>query len=233
MRATTRAPSTVRCFLYSGHSSLWYNLVTRDGSQQQYNVSIRGGDEKTRVFASGGYFSQNATTIASSLRRITGLVHVIDHTISKHFSVSAGANVSNVNQYTPDNGGAFANPIGSAYFLTPFQTAYNKDGSINISQDTYPSGVSNYNPIYIAQNDKHSLSQTRLLGNVSLKWNIVGALKFTSYIGLDDNILEETQYNNPVMGDGAPTGSGSDNYSRYFNYVVRNQLDYRYNIIRR
>jgi TonB-linked SusC/RagA family outer membrane protein len=217
--------------LYQGPSNNWYDLVTRDGSQQQYNVSVRGGDDKTKIFASGGYFRQNATTIASSLDRITGLIN-LDHSISKRFSISLGANISNVNQYTPDNGGAFANPIGSAYFLTPFQTAYNKDGSINISQDSYPSGVSNYNPIYIAANDKHFLSQTRLLGNLSIKWNIIGSLKFTSYVGLDDNILEENQYLNPVMGDGAPAGSGSDNYTRYFNYLVRNQFDYRYNILK-
>ena len=218
--------------LYSGPSNNWYDLVTREGSQQQYNVSVKGGDDKTTIFASAGYFRQNATTIASSLDRTTGLLN-IDHSVSKRVSITAGLNVSNVEQYTPDNGGAFANPIGSAYFLTPFQTAYNPNGTVNISQNTYPSGVSNYNPIYIAENDKHRLSQTRLLGNVSLKWNIIGSLKFTSYIGLDDNLLEETQYLNPVMGDGFPTGSGSDNYTRYFNYLLRNQLDYRFNILKK
>jgi len=215
--------------LYSRRSNNWYDIVTRNGSQSQYNVSVSGGNDDTKIFASGGYFHQTATTLASSLTRVTSLVNV-DHNISKSVSMSASINVSNVNQYTPTNGGAFSNPIGSAFFLTPFQTAYNKDGSINTNPNDYPSGVSNYNPVYIAQNDRNYLSQTRLLGNLSLKWNIVSTLKFTSFVGLDDNILEENVFNNPIMGDGAPNGSGFDNYSRYFNYIVRQQFDYRWNI---
>jgi TonB-linked SusC/RagA family outer membrane protein len=215
--------------LYNGRSNNWYDIVTRNGSQSQYNISASGGNDDTKIFASGGYFHQTSTTIASSLTRVTSLVN-IDHNISKRISMSASINVSNVNQYTPTNGGAFANPIGSAFFLTPFQTAYNKDGSININPNDYPNGISNYNPVYIAANDRNYLSQTRLLGNLSLKWNIVSTLKFTSFVGLDDNILEENVFNNPIMGDGVPNGSGSDNYSRYFNYIVRQQFDYRWNI---
>jgi TonB-linked SusC/RagA family outer membrane protein len=192
-------------------------------------VSVSGGSENTKVFASGGYFHQEATTLASNLTRITSLVN-IDHKISKDVGLSAGINVSNVNQHTPTNSGNFANPVGSIFFLTPFQTAFHPDGSINHSPTDYPTGVSNYNPVYIAANDRSYLSQTRLLGNLSLNWNIVGSLKFTSYVGLDANILEENLFNNPIMGDGVPTGAGFDNYSRYFNYIVRQQFDYRWNI---
>lgn len=215
-------------YFNSARHNNWYDIVTRNGSQSQYNVSVSGGSENTKVFASGGYFHQEATTLASSLTRITSLVNV-DHNISKDVSLSLGINVSNVNQYTPSNGGAFSNPIGSIYFLTPFQTAYNPNGSIDHSAADFPSG-NNYNPVYIAANDRNYLSQTRLLGNLALKWNIIGSLKFTSYLGLDDNILEENAFENPIMGDGEPTGSGSDNYSRYFNYIVRQQFDYRWNI---
>lgn len=216
----------------SGPSNNWYNLVTRNGSQKQYNVSVRGGSEDTKVFASGGYFQQIGTTIASSLTRVTGLVN-IDHNINKRLSISLGLNVSNVNQYTPTNGGYFSNPIGSAYFLTPYQTAYNPNGTLNISQTTFPDGVSNFNPLYVAANDKHYLSQTRELGNFALKWNIISSLKFTSYVGIDNNALEENVYNNPIMGDGASVqGSGSDDYTRIFNYIFRQQFDYRYNIFK-
>jgi TonB-dependent starch-binding outer membrane protein SusC len=214
----------------SGPSNNWYNIVTRNGYQRQYNASVRGGSDNTKVFASGGYFEQNATTIGSNLKRFTTLFN-IEHNISKKITLNAGFNVSAVDQHTPSNGGAFSNPIGSAYFLTPFQLARNPDGSINSSSETFPNGSSNYNPLFIVANDKNILHQTRELGNVSLKYNIVSTLKFTSYVGVDYDTLEETVFNNPIMGDGVTSGGiGYDDYTRYFNYVLRNQFDYRYNI---
>jgi TonB-dependent starch-binding outer membrane protein SusC len=104
----------------TGPSNNWYDIVTRNGYQRQYNASVSGGSDNTKIFASGGYFEQNATTIGSNLKRFTTLFN-IEHNISKRITLNAGVNVSAVDQHTPSNGGAFSNPIGSAYFLTPFQ----------------------------------------------------------------------------------------------------------------
>lgn len=214
----------------NGKSNNWYDLVTKNGKQQQYNVSLNGGNEMTRIFASTGYFKQEATTIGSNLKRITGLLN-IDHTISKRFSLGIGLNFSNVNQNTPGNGGGFANPILSAYFLRPFQLAYNDDGSLNSSRTGNTNFPSVYNPLYIAQNDKRSDSQTRVLGNATLKWNIWDELKYTSYVSIDYNVLEERQFNNAIMGDGRTAGGrGYDYYTRAFNWLTRNQLSYRWNV---
>ncbi|MGV8093320.1 MAG: carboxypeptidase-like regulatory domain-containing protein [Mangrovibacterium sp.] len=45
----------------SGRSNNWQDIIYRTGKQQQYNVSVRGGNEKTKLFASAGYFTQEAT----------------------------------------------------------------------------------------------------------------------------------------------------------------------------
>ena len=211
-----------------GPSNNWYNLITNRGQQRQYNVSVSGGSENTKVFSSVGFFKQEATVLASSLRRFTGTVN-IDQKISKRANLTTGINVSNVNDFAPNDGGAFASPILSAYFLTPFQLAYNPDGSLNSSRVGNTNFPSIYNPLYIAANDKHYLSQTRVLGNAQLTWNIWDELKFTSFNSIDYNVLEENFYRNPIMGDGRPVGNGYDDYTRYFNYLFRNQLSYRYN----
>ncbi|WP_211999579.1 SusC/RagA family TonB-linked outer membrane protein [Chitinophaga sp. HK235] len=216
--------------LNSGKSNNWYDLVTRNGRQQQYNVSVNSGTEKTKLFASAGYFDQQATTIGADFKRISGLIN-FDHQINKRFLLSAGVNVSNVDQNTPYSTQYSGNPTYAARVLRPFQLAYNDDGSINtsLSGNTNFPGV--YNPLWIAQNDSKRLSETRVLGNTKLKWNIWDQLTYTSYFSVDYNTLEETIFLNPVMGDGVSAGGTSKNYySRYFNWLTRNQLDYRYNI---
>lgn len=216
--------------LNSGKSNNWYDLVTRTGRQQQYNVSMIGGTEQTKLFASGGYFQQQATTIASDLKRISGLFN-FDHEISKRFQLTAGINFSNVGQNTPYGTQFSGSPTWASRVLRPFQRAYNDDGTINTSivgNTNFP-GI--YNPLWIAANDKKYLSQTRILGNTKLKWNIWDKLNYTSYFSVDYNTLEETLFLNAVMGDGAGLKGRSKNYyTRYFNWLARNQVDYRYDI---
>ncbi|MCG7860391.1 hypothetical protein MD537_25645, partial [Flavihumibacter sediminis] len=53
-------------------------------------------------------------------------------------------------------------------------------------------------------------------------------LKFTSRFGMDYNVLEENNYNNPFHGDGqTANGRGFSFYTRLFNYSFTNLLDYQ------
>ncbi|MBE7170799.1 MAG: SusC/RagA family TonB-linked outer membrane protein [Williamsia sp.] len=215
----------------SGKSNNWQDLIHRNGSQQQYNVSVRGGSESTKLFASAGYFKQEATTIGSSLKRLTALIN-IDQRISKRISFTTGINASNVSQLAPvGSTGSWSNPVFAASILRPFQLAYNDDGTLNSSSSSNIGFVAHYNPLWIAANDKHTLSQTRLLGNTTLNWNIRDKLKFTGYGSIAYDLLEESQFYNPVLGDGqSSNGSASDAYTRYVNWLVRNQLSYQFNV---
>lgn len=217
-------------FVGAPRSNNWYDLLTRKGRQQQYNVSINGGNENTRVYASAGFYEQQATIIKSELKRYTGQIN-LDQTISKKISLSSNLSFSNIAQNTPSNGGTFANPVGNVYFLRPFQLAYNDDGSFNTSRAAGTGFSGSFNNLFLAERDKKYLSQTRVLGNAQLKWNIWDQLKFTSYYSIDYNLTEEVRYDNPVHGDGrVAQGRGYDNYTRYFNWLTRNQLSYRYDV---
>lgn len=216
--------------LNSGKSNNWYDLVTRTGKQSQYNVSVNGGTEKSMFFGSLGYFSQEATTIGSDFKKISGLLN-FDHKINKKVSLSVGMNVSNVGQNTPYSAQYSANPTWASRVLRPFQLAYKDDGSINTTTAGNTNFPGIYNPLWIAQKDLKKLSETRLLGNAKLKWDILRNLSFTTYGSVDHNALEETTFLNATMGDGASLGGRSKNYyTRYFNWLARNQFDYRYDI---
>lgn len=216
--------------LNSGKSNDWYDLVTRTGKQQQYNVSLNGGNEKTKFFASAGYFNQEATTIGSDMKRISGLLN-LDHQISKRLQLSIGLNASNVGQNTPSTDRTAANPIWAARALRPFQLAYNDDGSINTKTTGDINFSTPYNPLWTSENDKKQLSLLKLLGNAKLRYNIWDKLYFTTYVSTDYNTYEETQFLNAIMGDGANLKGRSRNaYIRIFNWLTRNQLDYRFDI---
>ena len=216
--------------LNSGQSNDWYKLVTRNGNQAQYNVGLSGGSDKTKVYAAAGMFNQQATTIGADFNKKSLLVN-LDHKINKRIVWSTGINFSNVQQNTPYADNYYGNPTYAARYLRPFQLAYNPDGSLNTSTTGNTNFPGIYNPLVIARYDTKNMSETRVLGNTKLRWNVFDKLYYTSYFSIDYNTLEEITFLNPIMGDGKALGGRSkDYYERYYNWLARNQLDYQYDI---
>lgn len=207
----------------------WLNNVVRNGTQQQYNVSASGGNDKTQFFLSGGRFVQDGTTINSRLTRTNGNVNITNQATDKlklGFSLNGGA----VNQRAPLAGGAFGNPVLSSYFLLPTYSAYNANGSYNLTSANL-GGL--HNTIALSDLDKRFLRQASMRGSVYGEYKIMDNLKFKSQYGVDYNVLEEDQYNNPLHGDGAASsGRAFSYYTRYYNWVWTNTLDLQQNITR-
>jgi TonB-linked SusC/RagA family outer membrane protein len=211
----------------SGINTDWFNVITRTGNQQQYNISASGGDVKNQFYASGGYFNQQATVIASDFKRYSFRVNY-KHVASDKLNFTILMNGSNSEQNSPTNGGAFSNPVGTLPFLRPTQNPYNSDGSLNISTDgntNFNSGT--YNPLYIAKYDINRSNTTLMQGSVGAEYAILKNLRFTSRFGIDYNLIEEFSFWNQFHGDGTSYGGLAQPInSRFFNWIATNQLDY-------
>lgn len=211
----------------NGVNTNWLNLVTRTGHQQQYNLAIDGGDKNTQFHIGGGYFKQMGNVIGSDFDRYSTSVN-IKHKATDRLSFATSFVIGQNGQNSASNGGAFSNPVGAAYFLLPFLNPYNADGSLNLNPEDFSS---TYNPIAIAATDKSTLHQLKAIGSLSGEYKILSNLKFTSRVGVDLSALEENQYWNPDFGDGSSYGGLSARYySRYFNWVTTNLLDYHLDV---
>lgn len=218
--------------LYGGGTNVntnWRDVINRTGNQQQYNLSASGGDAKNQFYVSGGYFNQQATVIASDFKRYSFRTNY-KHVASDKLNFTVNLTGSNAIQNTPNNGGAYSNPVGTLPFLRPTQNPYNADGSLNISTDpndptAFNSG--NYNPLYIAKYDKYNTNTTLIQGSVGAEYAILKNLRFSSRFGIDYNLIEEVNFWNQFHGDGVGYGGlNQTNNSRLFNWISTNQFDY-------
>lgn len=229
--SSTNADAVLNSYGYGLADVNWKNMISRNGAQQQYNISAQGGDAKTTFYLSTGFFKQEAATIGSDLKRISGKI-ALDHQATKKFSVGVNLAPTYTRQNTPStNGGFFASPVLSIFFNRPLQNPYNADGTLNIGTATkdFPS---TYNPLFIAANDIHTLDRIQLFGDVHAKYDILDNLKFTTKLGAQYDNIEEYTYNNPFHGDGrAANGRGFSYITRYFLYDWTNQLDYHVNLL--
>lgn len=211
----------------NGDDFNWLKGTTRTGTQQQYNLSAQGGNDKTTFYMSGGHFIQEGTTINSKLKRTNGnlrLTHKPNDRITLNVSLNGGV----VDQRAPLAGGAFGNPVLSSYFLLPSHSAYNADGTYNFNS---LGGL--HNTIALTEIDKRFLREMSMRGSISGDYKILDNLTFRTAYGADYNVLEEDQYNNPLHGDGkASNGRAFSYYTRYYNWVWTNTLSWNQNLTR-
>ncbi|MCX2738416.1 SusC/RagA family TonB-linked outer membrane protein [Pontibacter anaerobius] len=201
----------------------WYDEVSQQGKYSQYNLSASGGNEKTQFHVSGGYFDQEGTIKTSAFERITTNLSV-NHRATDKLTFGTNMMIASAKQSGPGNSGLFRNPILSSLFLTPYTSPYTEEGDLNLFTGLY-------NPLAIFEYDKDQNHTLKGIGSINAAYNITPNLKITSKFGVDYNNLEEDTYRNPFYGDARNTGGSATRfYTRYFNWVWTNLLDYTWDV---
>ncbi|WP_177762402.1 SusC/RagA family TonB-linked outer membrane protein [Flavobacterium sp. I3-2] len=190
------------------------------------NLSATGGDEKSNFYASLGYNKTEGTVIGSDFRRVTGMF-TFDRKLSDRIDFAFSANVSNVKQEGIfEQGAFFSNPNLIRYFMSPWNPAYNSDGSLNIDSD-YLSGL--HNPLYTLPNNINVNDVIRIINNNRLSYKITENFKFTTQFSNDFTYAFYRNYANPIHGDGQGIdGQASNSTQTFYRYNTQNSFDYRF-----
>lgn len=210
----------------------WLNVVTRNAAQRQYNLSLSGGDAKTQFYTSAGFFNQQGLTLATGFQRYNGSFSVT-HKPTDKIIFTAGISGSSSSVSQPNSSGAYSNPVSSQFFLQPWYSPRNTDGSIkyNDAAGQFTNSSGNFNPLAIAKLDKSSAKTINFRGYVSGEVKLSDNLKFTSRYSAEYFDVNENQYRNPFYGDGfAQGGDAYAYYKRVFNYTWSNYFDYKANL---
>ena len=182
---------------YGNINTDWIDEVMRTGKTNKYQLSARGGGEKTQFFVSGGYFDQEGIVIGSYLTRYNTRLNV-DHTATDKIKFGSKITASYIDQRNPLGSAAYADPVTAMYFIPPSKPVYNEDGSFN---QNIPSNL-DYNPVAITAQDYFGNEIFRGLGSAYAQYEIVDGLIFKTNFGMDWFYLKENDYRNP----NSPTG---------------------------
>ncbi|SDL05142.1 TonB-linked outer membrane protein, SusC/RagA family [Catalinimonas alkaloidigena] len=205
----------------------WRDVITNhDAMTHDYNLSVRGGGEKSNYYVSGSYFQQDGINVGTDYERITGKVSY-GNAITEKMMLQTTFNASYVTQNGQLEAAAyFGNPELATLFLQARDKPYAPDGTPNLDL----LGIV-FNPLYLAQNDINRRKQARVFNSTTFEYNILKNLKFTSVLGLDYLLTDELYYDNRNYGDGAGENGGSTAYmNRNFNWDWKNMLDYSWRL---
>lgn len=204
----------------------WNKMMqNKDAIVSILNFSATGGDEKSNFYASLGHNKTEGTVIGSDFRRLSGMF-TYNRKMSDKIDFGFSANVSNIKQQgILEQGAFFSNPNLIRYFMSPWASPYNQDGSLNLG-----SGMSGlHNALYTIPNNIRVNDVIRVLNNNSISYKFTDNFKFTSQLSTDFSYVAYRNFNNPVHGDGAALNGYAENSTQtIFKYIAQNGFDYRF-----
>lgn len=171
-----------------GQNTDWLKAISRNGYNYDNNLSITGGGEKARYFASVGYTSTTGTTLGTALTRLNGRLN-LDYIVSTkiHFrtdvaythSITAGNFVDGKNEPNIRAEAQLKMPNQSIYEFDEYghQTPNFFTPAINI-QGLYltNSAGSIYNPVAMALLATNNIYNDRVTPHFNLQYQILPAL---------------------------------------------------------
>lgn len=135
---------------YTGNTDTnWYGEVYRHGFTTDHQISINGGNAKTKFYTSFGYNKVDGTVKGSEFERYSGRVN-IDHEVNKWLTIGAKQMVSFTDtkgfrdQSDQAQGFGTTAPMSILFSMDPTATVTLEDGSYNPSA-SFSSKISNPN----------------------------------------------------------------------------------------
>lgn len=200
----------------------WQDAVFRTAPISSYDLSLTGGDEKTRFFISGSYFKQEGIVIGTDYQRANARVN-LDHKVNDKFSLgtSIGLTFSKTNRVEGDaseNG-----PLPNGLSIPSIYPVYNyaEDGT-----RTYSVTEPYFNPVAIANEATNENFTYRTIANIYGEYQIIPGLTVMSKWAMDFyNFREHAFEFNTGLGQ-RYNGLGFETYTNVLNLVSNNTIKY-------
>lgn len=207
----------------------WEKAMFRKAITQQHQLSVNGGNEKTKFFISGSVFDQQGLVVNTALKRYSGRVN-LDHSAG-NFKISLNSFLGySKSSNTNENDQFIGSPLNAIRWTNPYATPYNADGTYNLS-DVELQGQPN--PLQ-EQNENSNLN-TQLKGvavaGIEYRVPMIKGLSLKTNWGIDyTNDLGKVYFDKTTYSGSQQTGGrGSFNQSTTVNSRVTGTTSINYN----
>ena len=198
----------------------WKDLLFRNGSHQNYQLSVSGGNDRTKFYTSVAYTNQEGIIYKQGLERFTGNAN-LTHKFGD-FEVQVTSQFSKVRQNKTNEATSYDGPVANyAFFQSPSSTPYNEDGTLNNG-----CGVFGVNPLYEREHSSDVYTLMKAFNTIKLTYNSWDKLNLSEKIAYDyaqgtNDVLWDRHSNN-----GAPGGVMQRIVNRNDQLNTQTQLSY-------
>ncbi len=168
-----------------GEGTDWQEELLRVAPQANYQLSLTGGNEKTRYALTGGYFMQDGIVIGSDFDRYSFRTN-LDTDVNDKLTVGTQLSYNRLssNGVLTGPGQIIPGVITSALQFNPILPVYDPREVLGYTYEHIPRiGIGN--PIAEAREYLAETNTSRILGNVYAQYDILEGLTFRSSFGID------------------------------------------------
>lgn len=180
----------------------WMDHFTRLGQMQEYEVTMSGGNQKTKYYSSVSYHKNDGVFYGVTFNKFQARINA-DHQINKVLSTGVRINAGTMyNEDVPMQDLYYSNPAFAGVTILPWSPAYNEDGthSIEIPENSYT------NPRATAEYDNQWEKQYRFNGSMYLELKPMKGLTIKTTNAAEMSFNEGRRYWSPLSGkDQSPT----------------------------
>lgn len=209
----------------------WQDEIFREAPIQNHSVSISGGNDVVKYYASGEYMNQEGIVISSGFKRYSGRFNMDIN--SGKFKAGFGLNPTLTKHDLVNSEGPWFDQgvIGLALSISPIWPVYNENGSYNYGGNAWGFAMTDFlNPVAIANEVQDNMDHNRVLGNMYASYDLLKNLSYKISVGGDINNFNRDFYRPSTVetvgrkGFSAPIGTSQTRFST--NWLVENTLNY-------
>ncbi|QEH44194.1 TonB-dependent receptor [Chitinophaga sp. XS-30] len=222
----------------------WQDMVFRDAFMHNHNISVRGGNDKTRYSVSGSLLGQDGIIINSGYKRYQGRVS-LDQTISGKFKVGININYTSTKRHgtisNSTSDGRASGPTASLMYSVWGYRPVTGDSlnDINIIDEPFDPDVDplneyRINPVISNRNEYNPVFNNTLISNAYLEYKPAKYFTLRVTGGLTKTAIRREKFNNSNTRSGNPKSgtlgvNGSISNAETVNWLNENTLTYARN----
>ncbi len=199
-----------------GKTTDWKDAIFRLGKTQKYDLSISGGNDKTKFYSSFGYFDQEGVVIGSAYERFTGSLS-LNTKINNSITLRINEKLSHSVQEGASDGSYYSSPMYAYFSSNPTAPLYLPNGSLNLDPG-FDTKVSN--PINNQKFNSRISKITRSLTHINVD------VKFTDYLKLVSNNSIDLIFTNSksITDPRTKEGAKMDGFVGKYGYFATNKI---------
>ncbi|MCU7552691.1 TonB-dependent receptor [Chitinophagaceae bacterium LB-8] len=201
-----------------GKGTDWQDEAFQKAPVQNHQLTISGGNAKTRYAVSGNYFNQDGIIKNTDFQRLSGRAN-LDVVASNRLKISSNFTASRTDANVAPNG-----IVSALLTMPPTATIYEPDGSYTL-RNPFENIFSN--PIAALNEQKNKTTTNRLFGTASGEYTILNGLELKVLLGTDVSNTKESSYIPSTIYEGASTnGAASSGAINTISWLNENTLSY-------
>ncbi|WP_420603089.1 SusC/RagA family TonB-linked outer membrane protein [Flagellimonas sp.] len=203
----------------------WTGGITNSTSNiQDHNVSINGGNENTRFYASLGYFNQDGWFRKNNFERLSNKLNV-EHRFSDHvkFGINFIGNYIENSRVASHEGGLRL--LIRSLEQRPADQPFHPDGSYNIGGSPT---LTRHNGVQVINEQESSYKTYRGIINAFAEFKLFKGFSYTPSFNIDYGTYHDNTYRSPLHPRGRRVnGQIFDSRNILTNVLVENLFNYQ------